>query len=207
MWNFLIKYTYPLFESICVLDGTIQNAEYHQQRFEKSYHTFYGRPPKYGLFDSISIPTQFSNGKVKLRISYNKRRKSVAFSNYIEKTITSLKLIADNQIDYSLKYQKRAVINNLYRQRNGCDDVLIVKNDMITDSSYSNIIFFDGNNWVTSNTPLLEGTMRRKLIQQNIIDAIPISTKDLKQFEAFQLINAMIGFDEDQKISIEKIIV
>jgi 4-amino-4-deoxychorismate lyase len=78
--------------------------------------------------------------------------------------IESLKLVEDNTISYRHKYSDRSHLLELMNMRGDCDDILIVKDGYITDTSFSNIVFFDGDKWVTPARPLLRGTMRESLL-------------------------------------------
>src|SRR5690606_14853325 len=88
---------------------------------------------------------------------------------YEVRAVTSLKIIHDDTIDYSLKYEDRSSIDNLFAKRNNCDDILIIKNGFVTDASYSNIAFYDGSRWITPAQPLLKGTMRQHLLDTGVI--------------------------------------
>lgn len=90
-------------------------------------------------------------------------------------------------------------------QKQSCDDILIVKNGFVTDSSISNIIFFDGYKWVTPDTPLLKGTMRQFLLEAAEIKEETITVQNLTTFTSFRLINAMLGFDGPE-IDVSKIV-
>jgi len=87
----------------------------------------------------IVIPTHLRKGLVKCRIVYSNDIQEITYTPYQPKSIKSLKLVEDNTIDYHCKYLDRNHINELYTQRGNCDDIIIVKNGMLTDSSYSNI--------------------------------------------------------------------
>ena len=70
-------------------------------------------------------------------------------------------MIDNDDICYPYKYTDRDNINRLIELRGDCDDILIIKNGMVTDSSYANVVFRDLNgNWVTPSTFLLPGTIR-----------------------------------------------
>ena len=105
--------------------------------------------------------------------------------------IQSLKLVHTNHLDYTFKYSKRESLEALFDQREDCDDVLIVRNGLITDSSYANLVFFDGKCWWTPDLPLLEGTCRARLLAQEIIWKATIGVDDLKKFQGLKLINAL----------------
>lgn len=186
---------YPLFESICVLDGVIQNKEWHELRYERSYLSLYGQAPQKPLLEEVLIPEAHQKGTHKLRIAYNESDKQVVLTEYHLKPIQTLKVVVDDTIDYHVKYEDRSRLKDLFSQREHCDDVLIVKNGFVTDSSYSNIVFFDGSRWVTPSTPLLCGTTRERLLSEQVIEQKDIHVNDIDQYLSFKLINAMRDFD------------
>jgi 4-amino-4-deoxychorismate lyase len=104
-------------------------------------------------------------------------------------------VIENNKIYYSLKFTDRSQINGLLKQKGDYDDILIVKNGFITDTSISNIVFYNGNEWTTPATPLLKGTCRDKLLKEGKIKEEIIKINDLHKLKSFCLINAMICGD------------
>ncbi len=196
---------YPLFETVCVKNAKIQNAEWHQWRYELAYRELYNKSANKNLFDNIKIPSKFKDKLIKLKISYNIDYQKVEFSEYIPKKIQTLKIIHNNNIDYSLKYSARTNLLKMFDLRENCDDVLIVKNNFITDTSFANIIFFDGQNWITSATPLLKGTARERLLKTKIIKEKIITINDLNKFSKFKLINAMRDIDDYKAVNISNI--
>lgn len=187
---------YPLFETLCIDNGRICNAEWHCRRFETSYSSLYRHCPTYSLLDNTHISSEYNTGIFRLRISYNESSTKTEIGPYITKNITRLKVWAvAPSFDYSLKYTDRSVLNYLFSQRGCCDDVLIIKNGMVTDTSVCNIVFFDGQKWITPSTPLLCGTARARLLADGTIEERPIAESDIHKFEAFRLINALRQFD------------
>lgn len=187
---------YPLFESLCVQDGKLLNSQWHENRFQTSYNQYYGSPAPFFLLEGLNIPNNFSKGRVKLRIRYNQKDRIFHFEHYQTQKIESLQLVYTEELDYSYKYTKRENLNALFAQKGKCDDVLIVKKGRITDSSYANVVFFDGNEWWTPNHPLLKGTCRARLLSQEIIKEILLEVNDLKNFKGLKLINAMRDMDQ-----------
>lgn len=127
----------------------------------------------------------------------------VAYHEYKKREINSLKLVYDDEIEYSLKSTCRDKLDALFAQRGECDDVLIVKNSLITDTTIANIAFFDSNRWITPRIPLLKGTTRERLLREGKIFEADIAVDDLKKFSKIALMNAMIDFDiitEKQRI-------
>lgn len=187
---------YPLFETLCIDNGRICNAEWHCRRFETSYSSLYRHCPTYSLLDNTHISPEYRTGGFRLRISYNESSTKTEIEPYITKNITRLKVWAvAPSFDYSLKYTDRSILNYLFSQRGDCDDVLIIKNGMVTDTSVCNIVFFDGQKWITPSTPLLCGTARARLLADGTIEERPIAVCDIHKFEAFRLINALRQFD------------
>ncbi len=182
---------YPLFESICVQDGRVLYSEWHRLRFEKAYQSFFKKTPTYDLLDPLIIPQKFCRGKVKLKICYNENKRDLGFQHYQMQNIQSLKLVYTNHLDYTFKYSNRESLDALFDQREDCDDVLIIRNELITDSSYANLVFFDGKFWWTPDLPLLEGTCRARLLAQEIIGKAKLGVDDLKKFQGLKLINAL----------------
>ena len=196
---------YPLFETIRVEEGKIQHAEWHEKRFEYSFHKYYGKLNNFRIFEGIEVPDLCKNGIWKLKVAYNEFEKRTTFEPYELKKIHSLKIVEDNTIDYSLKYSDRSHLNNLVEQKDDCDDVLIVKNGLITDTSFCNMVFFDGKDWITPAMPLLKGTARERLIDARSIVERKILISDIKNFVSFKVINAMRSFYNVEEISVENI--
>ena len=110
-----------------------------------------------------------------------------------------------DDLDYSLKYADRTEINKLREKRGGCDDILIIKNGFVTDTSYANIIFWDGEKWLTPSTPLLKGTKRQKLIDEGKIIPAEIREEDIPKFKKAKIINSMIDIEDTEGMEIDEI--
>ena len=157
--NSLEKFTYPLFESIKIENGEICNPLFHERRFRSSYVTYFQQSPRYELLRDIDIEAALeSKGVFKLRISYNLHSKIFSITPYKPKNIETLRLVRQNGIDYRIKYNHRGNLADCFAQRAYCDDVLIAKDDFITDTSYCNITFYRNGKWYTPKHPLLKGT-------------------------------------------------
>ncbi|KGN82230.1 hypothetical protein HW49_02150 [Porphyromonadaceae bacterium COT-184 OH4590] len=197
---------FPLFETICVEDGKILCLDYHQRRYKTAYSQYWSKQPSTPLADGFALPHNCKTGKYKLKVSYNKHFQHIEIEPYTFKHIERLKIVSADTIDYSLKYTDRKAFADLLLQRHNCHDVLIIKNGMVTDSSFCNIVFFDGKKWLTPSTPLLQGTARARLLEQGHIKEIEIGVEDIKRFRSFRLINAMRHFYELKPTAIEGIV-
>jgi len=204
MKNYSKKSTSLLFESVCVLNGEIQHAVWHEKRFLISYLAYFKRQPKYALFDNINLKCN-KNGRYKLRIAYGEIEKNWTLTPYVFHPIRSLQLVEDNNIDYGLKWEDRKAIDILFSKRGNCDDVLIIKNGQLTDTSYGNIALLKQGNWFTPAHPLLKGTARARLLNEKKIMPTSITLENLKTFEEFKMINALRDFNKDPSYPINQI--
>ena len=153
----------------------------------------------------ISVPENMKEGTVKCNIIYDKEIIEIKFELYVKRPVRSLKLVHASGLDYHLKYHDRSVLEALYAQRGDCDDVIIVNDGMITDTSFSNLVFFDGESWHTPATPLLEGTCRARLLSERKIILADIRPSDLTRYQGCKLINAMLDLDEVEMVGMEMI--
>jgi len=198
MLNFLKKYTFPFFETLCVLDGKIRYPEQHEARYRRTLQTYCLVIHILNLLDEISIPKAHRTGRVKLKVMYNEfSEKDWVFSPYPYLPINSLQCLEVPYLKYDHKFLDRSELNLLLKQKGTCDDILILQKGMVRDSSYTNICFWTGKEWVTPQKPLLQGTMRARLIQEKQLVEVAVSIDDFSRFEGFKLINAMRDFNRD----------
>lgn len=196
---------FPLLESIRLENGNFHRLSYHQQRMDRSVKELSGQKNSISLFESLKKYNPPKIGLYKCRVVYTTQIESVEFIPYSIKPVNSLKVVYGQEIEYVHKYHDRNTIGTLFNQRQFCDDILIIKNGLVTDSSYSNIIFYDGVNWITPDTPLLKGTMRQFLLDTAEIKSAPVRVQDIPSFKTFRLINAMLAFDGPE-IDVSKIV-
>lgn len=182
---------FPLVETIKVFNGEIYNLPYHQLRLDHAFERYFKINSFLLLEDIIRIPENFPKGLVKLRFLYTRNNYKLEYHSYQLRKITTLKMIENNDIDYTFKFTDRTSIKELFEKKDNHDDVLILKNKLITDTSIANIVFYNGHEWLTPATPLLKGTCREKLLKEGKIKEEIITINDLKKFNSFCLINAM----------------
>ena len=95
---------------------------------------------------------------------------------------------------YEFKYLDRTQINQLIASKGAADDILIIKNGLVTDTSIANVAFWQQNKWLTPATPLLKGTTRQRLLSAGCIEAADIKLTDLNTFTKMALMNALMDF-------------
>ena len=185
-------------ESIKVLNGDTPDINEHLQRVIRTIQYFYSKSNE--KFDFISCVytvlererDKISDGLFKLRVVYSDRFISGTLIPYIPKRIKRLKLVESDDIEYPFKFENRTAIDSLLSYKDKCDDILIVKNGVITDTSYSNIVFERMGNLYTPDSYLLAGTKRAKLIRACLIREEKIRPCDIDKYDKAYLINSML---------------
>ncbi len=178
-------------ETIRVVDGRIYNLEYHQKRYENVMNSLGANDFK-DLKEYISPPHV---GTIRCRAVYDKDILHVEYYEYKKRDVSSLKLVYDDNIQYSKKSTCRDEIDVLFTCREKCDDILIVKDSYITDTSITNIALYKDGLWFTPSKPLLKGTTRQRLIDDGKIMEKMIKVDELYSYTKIALLNAMIDFD------------
>ena len=193
---------FQFIESICCVNKELRNLEYHQVRFDRTRSDNFNDSTPILLQGIIQFPSDLTDEKYKVRIVYDREIQSIEFQPYQIKPISTIKLFTiENKIEYTYKYLDRWFFDE-YLKEAQTDDLVLVKSNYITDCIYSNIIFFDGENWFTPRSILLKGTMRESLLNDGKIKEKNIKVSDLVNYQSFKRINAMMNFDESQEISI-----
>jgi len=195
-----------LFETIRIEDGYSQHLQFHNLRMNRSVQTLLGSKDQFDLNEIIQIPVDLGKGIFKCRVTYSNAIEKVIFEKYQPRKVQSLKLIAADDCNYNFKFEDRSGIDDLLRKKGNCDDILIVKNGLITECSFANIAFLKDNIWFTPSNPLLPGTTRERLLQDKVLVPGDIRPVDLRRFEKARIFNAMLGFDAQNDIRISSIV-
>ena len=196
---------FPLLETIRFENGVFNNVECHFQRMQQSVNDCFNKFIQFN-FNQVLIEAQQSMaGKTdlfKFRLLYSNKGYRWEFIPYILPDIKTLKMVVDNQIEYGYKFSDRDRLTRLTALKGNADEIVIVKNNEITDTSFANVIFFDGNRWVTPKHPLLPGTQRAFLLKNRIISEAIITPVDVPAFQKAAIINAMIRFEDKPEVKI-----
>ena len=181
-------------ESIAIIEGEPRNLSYHQERVDDTFnHHFISQPLILQELIKGTLPE--SGIKYKLRVVYGEKSHYLEYIPYPLRPIQRLKVI-HSDVEYSYKYEDRTELSDLREGLSKNEDILIVKEGLVTDSSYSNLVFKKGNEWYTPATPLLEGTKRAKLLDEGRIIPKDIHIDSLRSYESVGLINSMIDLGE-----------
>jgi 4-amino-4-deoxychorismate lyase len=175
-------------ESVCFY-GTYRNLSHHQSRIDKTFGEHF--PWEDPLQISKVLPQLDVAGKHKVRIVYDDLGHKIEVSLYKPEPLNSMCLVVDNSIEYALKSTNRQRLAQL-REQAGADDIIIIKNGFVTDGCISNLAFWDGEQWVTPTTYLLNGVKRRSLLKGGALKEMEIRGADVRLYEKVTLINAML---------------
>ena len=196
---------YPFFETIRYKNGILENVSYHQARINRTVSALGGKSAIY--LDKIQIEGKFEKDILyKIKCFYN-----LEGAFHIEKEVYNKKIIQTVSIhlaaqeEYQFKYTNRSWLNDALK-KSGTDEIIIVQNNMVKDGNYANLIFFDGNEWHTPLHPLLLGTQRARLINENKIIEKVITLSDLANYTTLKYINAMMLWEESPEIEIGQIV-
>lgn len=195
-------------ESIRYLNEEMPLLQWHEQRFAGTQFHAFGQLIYPSLLDIIqmTMPQKLStNITYKCRICYNAEEISVDFLPYQKKRIHHLTLVQNDEIEYYFKSADRRELDFLKKGMDTNSEVLIVKNGLLTDTSFTNIALLRNNEWLTPQKPLLEGVQRAELIAKKRIIPTEISAEDLSQFSKIRLFNAMVGWENAWEIKMNNI--
>ncbi len=184
--------TMTFFETLKVQDGEIRNLSFHNKRLNRTIEQNFGIDAKIDLQEHVQ---QGDKALERCKVIYDKEIKTIQFFPLIPRIFQSFKLFETN-ITYNFKNVDRENIELLVSQKGTCDDIIMIKDDLVTDTSIANIAIYDGFKWVTPKKPLLAGTYRESLVEKQLLLEKDVKIKDIKNAVRFALMNALLGFYE-----------
>lgn len=193
-------------ETICIRNRQLENLSAHNDRFNRTRLGCWQLHEPARLEDFIQLPDWLLPTETyKCRVTYGPDIETIEFELYHIRPIRSLILIDADKLDYGYKYADRQTINDLFARRGTADDILMVRDGLLTDTSYANVALFDGSRWHTPAHPLLEGTQRARLLAEGVLHPTDIRPADLPHFESIKLMNAMLDWEQAIQISIQAV--
>lgn len=186
-----------LLETMRIAYGRLCLPELHRERMERSCRELYGCSAPKMEIDPAGLPAGLRRGTVKCRVTYGPEIVRIEYESYSPRPVRTLKLVSGGDVDYHLKYADRSPLAALAALRGEADDVLIVRDGLVTDSSYANILLRAGDRLLTPARPLLEGVMRRHLIDIGEVEEAEVTPSMLMQgnregVTEVMLVNAMM---------------
>lgn len=185
---------FPFVETIKICNGKAENLFYHEARMNHTRRELFGIESPTDLSSLLASANTGESGIRKCRIEYGKEIGKIEILPYSAPIIRNLMLIHDDTIRYDYKSTNRHRLNQLHAAAVGCSDALIVRNGLITDSTFCNVAFFDGYHWFTPASPLLQGTKRAQLLDLGMLIERDIPACMVHEFQLVMLFNAMNEF-------------
>ncbi|WP_321333461.1 aminotransferase class IV family protein [uncultured Bacteroides sp.] len=186
----------PFIETIRIEDGVACNLAYHNQRMNQTRADHFVQSTPLDVRDYITLPQHKNQDRIKCRVVYSNSIEEVTYIPYTLRHVNTLQIVYSDTIDYHYKSTDREALNQLFTQKKSQDEILIVKNGLLTDTSIANIALFDGYKWYTPSTPLLKGTQRAFLLDKAMMHEEEIDIEQLFSYKQIALFNAMIPFGE-----------
>ncbi len=183
-------------ETVRVEDGCPIRLDCHLERVAHTRRQWFGSdtPVDADLLRHVAGKTR---GVAKLRFVYDEHRVyDLSCAPYTPRRVTSLQMVTADEAEYGLKREDRRMLETIRTRRGACDEVLIVKDGCLTDTSYTNIALWDGHRWVSPDTPLLPGTRRRRLIDSGRLIEARVAVDDLRRYTHIAMVNAMIDLGD-----------
>lgn len=182
-------------ESIKVEDKEIFLLDLHQKRVNTTFAHF-GKEGSLDLAKIFKDLEHDEDGLYKLKITYDLNKKfRTQLIPYAISEIANFQLVENNGYDYSFKFEDRKEFERM-KIKAKSSEIIIVKNNHITDTSFSNILFKKEKDWFTPTTFLLNGTQRTHLLKTKKIKEAVITMQNIKDYSHFQIINSMNDFDD-----------
>jgi len=174
------------FETIKCEDKEIFNLDFHNLRIARTI----GKN-----IDLNEYVYPINSKLLKCKVIFNDDEvEDVIYNEYKKREIKSFKIIYDDKIEYSKKYLNREYLDRLFEQKGISDEIIIIKDGFVTDTTIANIAIYDGINWLTPKKPLLNGTTRERYLKLENIFEKDITLEELKSAKKIALMNAMIDF-------------
>ena len=187
---------YRFIESIQLNKGEFCRLNLHQERVGRVFSDFFPDTEVFQLTEILQQVEIPATGIHKCRIVFDNEVRQIDISPYTIRRISTLKTVETLMESMAYKTEDRRLLNKAFAQRGNCDDVLLIKKGLLTDTSYSNIALLKDNQWYTPAKPLIYGTNRAQLLIEKKITEIDIRPDEIPIFQSIRLFNAMTEFGE-----------
>ena len=132
-------------ETIKIKDGKVVNLSCHQVRMERTINHFFPDLAQRAMpCQKELIKPRKDMDFVKARVVYGMQGvELIEYIPYSIRNIKSLQILYNDSIEYEYKSTDRSALNKLVADKGACDEIIIVKNGYITDTSFTNLAIFD----------------------------------------------------------------
>lgn len=194
---------YQFIETIKLEDGDLIGLDLHQERLDRTLLNFY---PNRSIdlcrvLEKEVLPT---DGLYRLTVTYSDRVEKIKWVPYRLRSIDHFVLVEAPDVAYRYKYSDREIFSKISEVVPSNCEAIITQKGLITDTTYTNLIFMKEGQWYTPSTALLKGTQRERLLRQGTIKELDIRIDNLHTFDSFRVINAMMDMSMGEIYDIKK---
>ncbi len=192
-------------ETIRIQDGRACHLSDHADRMRRTADHFGFTAPTLPHDLEARLPADLRTGTVRCRVLYDHTLREVTFTPYRRRQIERLFAVDAGTTDYAFKYADRAPLTRPQISLAETDELLFIRDGCLTDTSYTNLVLRRGDELVTPDTFLLDGTCRRRLLRTGRIRTARIRLQDLATYDELLLINAMMPLHEAIRLPISAV--
>ena len=193
-------------ETIRVQDGHARHVADHIDRMRRTaLHFGFTAPALPADLDAL-VPHDLRTGIVRCRIVYDHTLREITFTPYRRRRLERLIAVDAGTMDYAFKYADRSPLARPQIPLTEADELLFVRGGYVTDTSYTNLILRRGDELVTPDTFLLDGTCRRRLLRTAQVRTAQVRLSDLSAYDELLLVNAMMPLDEALRLPASSVV-
>ena len=192
-------------ETIRIQDGHACHLSDHADRMRRTADHFGFTAPTLPQDLEARLPADLRTDTVRCRVLYDHTLREVTFTPYRRRCIERLFAVDAGTTDYAFKYADRAPLTRPQISLAETDELLFIRDGCLTDTSYTNLVLRRGDELVTPDTFLLDGTCRRRLLRTGHIRTARIRLQDLATYDELLLINAMMPLHEAIRLPISAV--
>lgn len=185
-----------LIETILLQHGRYCRLYWHQMRIRMSLARL-GTQPRWHLHELLPDPAQQLD-PARVRLQYSPRGiESLNILPHEPRQWHRLDLAEiPRAYQYGLKYADRSGLQQLLCAQPLADDILLMHQGSLLDTSCANIALQIQGHWLTPARPLLPGTTRAHLIATGLIEPADLRVDDLAAATQIALFNALRGWQQ-----------
>ena len=193
-------------ETIRIQDGHAHHVADHIDRMRRTaLHFSFSTPALPADLDAL-VPHDLRTGIVRCRIVYGHTLREITFTPYRRRRLERLIAVDAGAMDYAFKYADRSPLARPQIPLTEADELLFVRGGCVTDTSYTNLILRRGDELVTPDTFLLDGTCRRRLLRTAQVRTAQVRLSDLPAYDELLLVNAMMPLDEALRLPASSVV-
>jgi len=180
-----------LVESIRISGGRFWNLDLHEARANHSLKTVFGISRPLDLSTALHGIIPAGRGTYKCRVLYRDTVEEITVTPYRVRPIQTAMTVVSNDIEYTHKYEDRPGLDRLYAMRGVCDEIIVIKNGLVTDAFYYNLLFEKDGHLFTPATPLLKGVQRELLLIKGKVTLRDIRMEEISDYDKIHFVNAL----------------